>query len=88
MVIALKRPGSVNAFGRFSRKRRPRRKRQGKKRDRTRLMRKSEKEGPLSVPLLRKKRTAVFQKRRARLSSCTARGSDGKSAVRPSSAYQ
>lgn len=55
MVIALKRPGSVNAFGRSARKRRPCRKRQGKKKSRTRLMRKSEKEGPLSAPLLRKK---------------------------------
>lgn len=55
MVIALKRPGSVNAFGRFARKRRPCRKHQGKKRSQTLLMRKSEKEGPLSVPLLRKK---------------------------------
>ena len=42
-------PGSANAFARFARKRRPCRKRQGKKRSRTLLMRKSEEEGPLSA---------------------------------------
>lgn len=49
-----------------------------KKRGRTRLMCKSEKEGSLNALLPRKRRAAVLQKRRARLSSCTACGSTEK----------